>query len=99
MNYLFKWGQRVSIDQSILYILTFKIKLFFQVPPMPPPPNRDQLDNFRCDPVVYQRQIQGKNGTFYDHMNVNQAVAPVPINGDNMRYSSYTGTYVQVYTT
>lgn len=66
---------------------------------MPPPPNRDQLDNFRCDPVVYQRQIQGKNGTFYDHMNVNQAVAPVPINGDNMRYSSYTGTYVQVYTT
>lgn len=61
---------------------------------MPPPSTRDPLDNFRCDPVVYQRQIQGKNGTFYDHMNVNQAVAPVPINGDNnMRYSSYTGTY------
>lgn len=61
---------------------------------MPPPSTRDLLDNFRCDPVAYQRQIQGKNGTFYDQMNVNQAVVPVPINGDNnMHYSSYTGTY------
>lgn len=60
---------------------------------MPPPSTRDLLDNFRCEQAVYQRQIQGKNATFYDQMNVSQAVAPVTINGDNMHYSSYTGKY------